>query len=123
MKRSFAVMLALAFLLFGGWLIHLLWVGAVVAYAIAALTTARLVAGHVAYYYAQNAGASYKGVRDYPDGEQWTAGVVCGLGVAAVWPALLLWHLMGWKVGAERQAELRKHAKRISELEKEAGLR
>jgi hypothetical protein len=92
------------------------------AYAVAGLVCARLIAGHLAYRFWER---SYKRF-DGPDGEQWLGAWLIGLAVGVVWPLALLISKINFTrfaVGAEAREIQRRQAQRITDLERQAGIR
>jgi hypothetical protein len=100
-------------------------------YAMVALAAARLIAGHFAWTMYLNDRSRYPALyrdrtRRVPNGEQWF-GAWCGaVAIAVLWPFVLLpWFIgrRGYKVGAERQAEIEARERKVAEMERELGIR
>lgn len=97
-------------------------------YGVVAMACWRMVAGHIAWRDIRVAHwVSSIGDSEYrwepatrPD---WLWGAPIGLLAALVWPVVALFALRWpWKVGNERQAELREREVRIREAERELGI-
>lgn len=109
--------------------------GASLVYAGCGLVCARLVAGHLAWYWNETARVRHKarwpsihnpGEYIQPNGEQWFGGVLVGVVSGVVWPAVFIGvrlNLGRFAIGAEAEAVRREQRERIDELEREAGIR
>jgi hypothetical protein len=95
------------------------------AYALMALAAVRPLAGHFAWAMFRGYRIEYPALargRTVPNGEHWVGGTLIGVLVAAIWPAALLFIVVGWRgpvIGAERTARLDAAHRRIDELERE----
>lgn len=93
-------------------------------YATAALSCARLIAGHFAWAFWENEKPHYRdGPR--PDGEQWLGAWFIALPIAAIWPLVIAPWLLSKRVAVGAEAERRLHDReaRIATLEKELGIK
>jgi hypothetical protein len=96
-----------------------------IAYGVLALLFVRPLAGHFAWSMFRGYCLEYPALsrgRTSPTGEHWFGGTLLGLLTAAIWPAMLLFILVGWRgpvIGAEKAARLDAAQRRIDELERE----
>jgi hypothetical protein len=89
------------------------------AYGAVWFVTARLLAGHFAWWFHENRDMYLYREKQKPTGDQWFGGGLIGLFVGLVWPLLpLLFLTRTWAVGAEQRARIRRQDDRIRELEK-----
>lgn len=99
------------------------------AYGSGVLICARLLAGHLAYYFAEStyvARTYGEGFAQEPDGSQWFGAAMVGLALGLFWPLVWLERRLPWRrwaIGAEADAIRRQQAERIAELEREVGIR
>ncbi len=95
---------------------------AIGVYVVVAAAVLRPVAGHFAWSF-HNA-ERHPTDPDRPGNDAWVGGVLTGLPLVALWPACLIWLLVGRlpAMGAEREAEIRRREARLAELERELGL-
>jgi hypothetical protein len=94
-------------------------------YGVMALLFVRPLAGHFAWSMWRNYCVEYAVLvrgRKTPTGEQWFGATLIGIATAAIWPATLLFVVVGWRgpvIGAEKSARLDAAQRRIDELERE----
>ena len=100
------------------------------AYAACGLVCARLIAGHLAYRFRDIDAQQYHHISSdrMPTGEQWFGGWCVGLCIGAIWPsAWLIWRVFTRfpriTIGAEGRDRKHREARRIEDLEREAGIR
>lgn len=86
----------------------------------------RPMAGHFAWKFMELGNNKYWSKNaDKPDGDQWLGGTLCALGLAVVWPIVLIWMISGRflpTVGAEKTALNKAERARFEELQKSLGL-
>ena len=105
----------------------MIWLVGSLLYGACALVCWRMLTGHLAWLFLENAKVRYPSLhRDqtHPNGEQWFGAGCAALVAIVVWPLMLVLALTPFPiVGAERRAELANREARIKELERELNLR
>lgn len=97
----------------------------VIPYSIGVLVCTRLLAGHLAYYFAESTYVARSYGEDFvqePDGSQWFGAAIVGLALGLFWPLVWLERRLPWRrwaIGAEADAIRHQEAERIAELYRE----
>lgn len=90
-----------------------------IPYSVCGLVCARMIAGHLAWKWKWSSHLA-------PDTAQWFGAAICGLALGVIWPLVLVTVKLPMSrlaVGEEAAEIRRRQAKRIAELEREAGIR